>query len=93
MSKLLKKPIRSTVLCVDWHPLNNVLLAAGSADGKARVFSAYIKEVDEKPAPTVWGAKLPFGTVCGEYKSLAGGWVHAVGFSPLGDVLAFASEF
>lgn len=47
MAKQLKKPIRSTVLSVDWHP-NNVLLAAGSADMKARVFSAYIKEVDQK---------------------------------------------
>ncbi|KIJ24947.1 hypothetical protein M422DRAFT_274168, partial [Sphaerobolus stellatus SS14] len=28
VSKLLKKPIRSTVLSIDWHP-NNVLLAAG----------------------------------------------------------------
>jgi len=91
VSKLLKKPIRSTVLSVDWHP-NNVLLAAGSADMKARVFSAYIKEVDEKPAPTVWGSKLPFNTVCGEYSSPAGGWVHTVGFSPSGDVLAFASH-
>ena len=35
------------MLSVDWHP-NNVLLAAGSADAKARVFSAYIKEVDKK---------------------------------------------
>jgi actin related protein 2/3 complex subunit 1A/1B len=47
VSKQLKKPIRSTVLSIDWHP-NNVLLAAGSADMKARVFSAYIKEVDER---------------------------------------------
>jgi hypothetical protein len=47
VSKLLKKPIRSTVLSVDWHR-NNVLLAAGSADMKARVFSAYIKEVDDR---------------------------------------------
>ncbi|KAJ7636016.1 actin-related protein ARPC3 [Mycena polygramma] len=91
VSKLLKKPIRSTVLSVDWHP-NNVLLAAGSADMKARVFSAYIKEVDEKPAASVWGSKLPFNTICGEYASPAGGWVHAVGFSPSGDVLAFASH-
>jgi len=90
-SKLLKKPIRSTVLCVDWHP-NNVLLAAGSADTKARVLSAYIKELDSKPAPTVWGEKLPFNTICGEYSSPAGGWVHAVGFSPSGDLLAFASH-
>jgi len=91
VSKLLKKPIRSTVLSVDWHP-NNVLLAAGSADMKARVFSAYIKDVDKKPAPTYWGEKLPFGTVCGEFASPAGGWVHAVAFSPSGDVLAFASH-
>jgi actin related protein 2/3 complex subunit 1A/1B len=47
ISKQLKKPIRSTVLAVDWHP-NNVLLAAGSSDYKARVFSAYIKDIDEK---------------------------------------------
>jgi actin related protein 2/3 complex subunit 1A/1B len=91
VSKLLKKPIRSTVLSVDWHP-NNVLLAAGSADMKARVFSAYIKEVDERPAASVWGSKLPFNTICGEYASPTGGWVHSVGFSPSGDVLAFASH-
>ncbi|OCH92131.1 WD40 repeat-like protein [Obba rivulosa] len=91
VSRLLKKPIRSTVLSLDWHP-NNVLLAAGSADMKARVLSAYIKDVDKRPAPTVWGEKLPFNTICGEYTSPTGGWVHAVGFSPSGDVLAFASH-
>ena len=110
LARQLKKPIRSTVLSVDWHP-NNVLLAAGSADMKARVFSAYIKDVDKRcvatpslprslimhhassrPAPTVWGEKLPFNTLCGEYTSPSGGWVHAVGFSPSGDVLAFASK-
>jgi actin related protein 2/3 complex, subunit 1A/1B len=47
VSKPLRRPIRSTVLSVDWHP-NNVLLAAGSADMKARVFSAYIKDIDER---------------------------------------------
>ena len=108
VSRLLKKPIRSTVLSVDWHP-NNVLLAAGSADMKARVFSAYIKDVDKRcvvpslfqwppysqlvrPGPCVWGDKFPFNTVCAEYTSHAGGWVHSVGFSPSGDVLAFASQ-
>jgi len=59
---------------------------------KARVFSAYIKDVDKKPLPSVWGEKLPFNTVCGEYSSSSGGWVHSVGFSPSGDVLAFASH-
>ncbi|KAK7694002.1 hypothetical protein QCA50_003578 [Cerrena zonata] len=91
VSRLLKKPIRSTVLSLDWHP-NNVLLAAGSADMKARVLSAYIKDVDKRPSPTVWGEKLPFNTICAEYASHAGGWVHSVAFSPSGDALAFASH-
>lgn len=33
VGKHIKKPIRSTVLSLDWHP-NNVLLAAGCADMK-----------------------------------------------------------
>jgi len=90
-SKQLKKPIRSTVLSIDWHP-NNVLLAAGSADTKARVFSTFLKEVDKKPPANVWGDKFPWNTVCGEYSSPNGGWVHAVGFSPSGDAMAFASH-
>ncbi|KAJ9122415.1 hypothetical protein QFC22_001840 [Naganishia vaughanmartiniae] len=90
-SKHLKKPLRSTVLSIDWHP-NNVLLATGSADAKARVFSAFIKGVDSKPEPTVWGEKLPFNTVCGEFASPNGGWVHDVSFSPSGNLLAFASH-
>ncbi len=47
VAKHLKKPLRSTVLSIDWHP-NNVLLAAGAADMKARVFSAFIKGIDSK---------------------------------------------
>ena len=35
VSKHIKKPLRSTVLSIDWHP-NNYLLAAGSCDFKAR---------------------------------------------------------
>ncbi|MED6245613.1 Actin- protein 2/3 complex subunit 1B-B [Ataeniobius toweri] len=34
--KHIKKPIRSTILSLDWHP-NNVLLAAGSCDFKCRL--------------------------------------------------------
>ena len=47
VSKHVKKPLRSTVLSIDWHP-NNVLIAAGAADAKAYVFSAFIKGVDAK---------------------------------------------
>ncbi len=81
MSKHLKKPIRSTITTVAWHP-NSVLLAAGSTDAHARVFSSFIKGVDERPEPGVWGERLPFNTVCGEYLNNSAGWVHAVAFSP-----------
>ncbi|KAJ2848817.1 Mitochondrial Translation Optimization, partial [Coemansia erecta] len=91
ISKHIKKPIASTVLCVDWHP-NNVLIACGGTDMKARVFSAYIKGVDQKPAPTIWGERLPFNTLCGEFESPSGGWVHSVSFAPDGESLAFASH-
>ncbi|KAK4685233.1 actin related protein 2/3 complex, subunit 1A/1B, partial [Tremellales sp. Uapishka_1] len=91
VSKHVKKPLRSTVLSIDWHP-NNVLLAAGAADAKAYVFSAFIKGIDSKPEPNVWGDRLPFGTICGEFSSPNGGWVHDVAFSPSGDVLAFVSH-
>jgi actin related protein 2/3 complex, subunit 1A/1B len=91
VSKHLKKPIRSTITTVAWHP-NSVLLAAGSTDAHARVFSSFIKGVDQRPEPGVWGERLPFNTVCGEYLNNSAGWVHSVSFSPSGDVLAFASH-
>ncbi|KAL6250549.1 ARP2/3 actin-organizing complex subunit Sop2 [Rhinocladiella similis] len=91
VSKHLKKPIRSTVTTLAWHP-NSVLLAAGSTDSHARVFSGFIKGIDERPEASVWGERLPFNTVCGEYLNDSAGWVHAVSFSPSGDALAFASH-
>ena len=66
VSKHIKKPIRSTVLSLDWHP-NNILIAAGSSDFKARVFSAYIKEIESKPESTNWGKKMPFGNMMAEF--------------------------
>jgi len=42
-----------------------------------RVFSAYIKDVEEKPGPTSWGNKMPFGNVMGEFSSGGcGGKLH-----------------
>jgi len=89
VSKHIKKPIRSTVLSVEWHP-ENILLVAGSSDMKARVFSAWIKGIDAKASNPVWGEKLPFGTICGEFN--AGGWVHGVSFSPSGNAIAYVSH-
>lgn len=91
VAKHIKRPLRSTVLSLDWHP-NSVLIAAGAADMKARVFSAFIKGVDNKPEASVWGERLPFGTVCGEWPTPAGGWAHAASFSPDGNAVAFVGE-
>ncbi|OCK95383.1 structural constituent of cytoskeleton [Cenococcum geophilum 1.58] len=91
VSKHLKKPIRSTITTVSWHP-NSVLLAAGSTDGHARVFSSFVKGVDARPEPSVWGERLPFNTVCGEFLNNTAGWVHSVAFSPSGNALAFAAH-
>ncbi|EEP82974.1 hypothetical protein UREG_07839 [Uncinocarpus reesii 1704] len=88
ISKHLKKPIRSTITTLAWHP-NSVLLAAGSTDSHARVFSSFIKGIDERPQPTAWGERLPFNTVCGEFLNDSAGWVHGCAFSPSGNALAF----
>lgn len=91
VSKHLKKPLRSTITTVAWHP-NSVLLAAGSTDAHARVFSSFIKGVDERPESSVWGERLPFNTVCGEYLNNSAGWVHGCAFSPSGNALAFTAH-
>ena len=71
MSKHIKKGLRSTVTSIDWHP-NNFLIAAGSADFKARVYSAYVKEIEDKPKETPWGKKMPFGNLMGEFSNSGG---------------------
>lgn len=89
VSKHIKKH-KSTVLKVDWHP-NNILLATGSSDFKARIFSAFIKGVDGKPPQTPFGTKLPFGELLSELDA-ASGWVHAIKWSPSGNRLVFAGH-
>jgi len=89
VSKHIKKH-KSTVLKVDWHP-NNIFLATGSTDFKARVFSAYIKGVDQRPPSGPFGSKLPFGELLLELDSTSG-WVHAIKWSPSGNVIAFAGH-
>jgi len=89
VSKHIKKPIKSTISCIDWHP-NNYLIAAGSTDMTCRVFSAYIKDIEQKPSELSWGKKLPFGACLSEYP--VNGWVSAVSFSACGDFLAFSTH-
>jgi len=91
VSKHIRKPIRSTVLSIDWHP-NNVLIACGCADFKARVFSGYIKGIDDKPPSSSWGTKLPFGELLGEFSHSNAGWVHDCIFSPDGESIAYVTH-
>lgn len=93
VSKHLKKPLKSTITALLWHP-NNVLLACGSTDGHVRVFSAFIKGLDAKPEPSVWGSKLPFQTMVGDYANTTAAWIHDVAFNDdgLGNSLAYASH-
>lgn len=91
VSKHIKKPIRSTVTCLDWHP-NNYLIACGSTDFKARVFSGYIKEIESKPEATHWGKKMMFGNLMAEFSNGGGGWVHDVAFSASGTKLLWVGH-
>jgi len=93
VAKHIKRPLRSTITTVDWHP-NNVLLAAGSTDFKVRVFSAYIKDIEQKPSPTEWGAKMPFANLMTEFSNslTGGGWIHSVNFSGDGKRLAWVGH-
>lgn len=93
VSKHIKKPIRSTVTSLDWHP-NNVLLVAGSTDYTARVFSAYIKDIEDQPSPTPWGNRMPLGQLMAEFKTgkQGGGWVNNVSFSGDGNKICWVAQ-
>jgi len=88
VSRHIKKH-KSTVLSIDWHP-SNMLLLTGSSDFKARVFAAYIKGTDDKCVNTPFGDKLNFGDMLGEY--LVSSWVHGVRWSPSGNRFAFVAH-
>ncbi|CAJ0960207.1 unnamed protein product [Ranitomeya imitator] len=72
VSKHIKKSIRSTILSLAWHP-NNILVAAGSCDFYCRIFSTYVKEIEEKPSATLWGSKMPFGEILFERGRMVAG--------------------
>ena len=94
VAKHIKKPLRSTITCLDWHP-NNILLAAGSTDYKVRIFSTYIKDIEAKPVATEWGAKMPFANMMSEFSNSetgGGGWVHDVSFSQDGVKVAWVAH-
>ncbi|KAF5292909.1 hypothetical protein FQR65_LT11161 [Abscondita terminalis] len=93
VSKHIKKPIRSTITSIDWHP-NNVLLVAGSTDYKVRVFSAFIKDIEKVPEPTPWGTKMSLGQLLAEFPNSpsGGGWIHSVSYSPDGNKICWVAH-
>ncbi|PKU35732.1 actin-related protein 2 3 complex subunit 1a [Limosa lapponica baueri] len=64
---------------------------AWNKDRTRKIFSAYIKEVEERPSPTPWGSKMPFGELMFESSS-SGGWVHSICFSASGARVAWVSH-
>ncbi|KOB68309.1 Suppressor of profilin 2 [Operophtera brumata] len=93
VSRHIKKPIRSTITSLDWHP-NNMMVVAGSSDFQVRVFSAYIKDIEDQPEATAWGSKLPLGQLLAEFPNTpsGGGWVHSVSFSADGNKVAWVGH-
>jgi len=91
VAKHIRADIDSTVTCIDWHP-NNILIAAGSTDNKARVVSGYVRGIDNRNdvGSTAFGSKLPFGTKCAEWS--VSGWVQTIKWSPSGNILAWATH-
>jgi len=88
VSKHIKKH-QSTVMKVDWHP-NNALLVTASTDFKCRVFSVFIKGVDKGAPNSPWGNNLPFGELCCEIEST--GWVQSCAWSPSGNLIGFIGQ-
>merc|ERR1712117_161358 len=93
VAKHIKKPLKSTITCLDWHP-NNILITAGSTDFKVRVYSGFIKDIEPKPSATAWGNRMPMGNLMTEFSNSpnGGGWVHAVSFSADGSKLAWVGH-
>jgi actin related protein 2/3 complex subunit 1A/1B len=95
LSKLIKgdkSGINSTITCIAWHP-NNILVAAGGTDSKTRVFSGFVKDLDDRNAVangTAFGSRLPFAALLAEFPT--SGWVHSLAFSPSGTQLAWTTH-
>lgn len=88
----VKDAKRLSVLLLAWHP-EGAILAVGFCDFRARVFSGYVKGIDERPGPGVWGDKFPFGAPLGEFALATGaGWIHDVAFLPSGEAVAFVAH-
>jgi actin related protein 2/3 complex, subunit 1A/1B len=94
VSKMIKKKIKSTVICIAFHPTNGQVLATGCADFKCRLYSTYSADVDGSDASDVvsfpFRRPVEFGEVYAELS--ASSWINAMAWSPSGTTLAYASH-
>jgi len=85
---------KSTVLSVAWSP-NNKFVVTGSTDYKARIFSAFIDNLDDPEDSGgfggIWKEQNKFGAQLAEYEH-AKAWVSAVAWSPNGQRVAFSGH-
>jgi actin related protein 2/3 complex subunit 1A/1B len=90
---MVKKKFKSTVLCCSFHPTNGQLLATGSSDFKCRIYSTFTSDVDNTVNPGPFShtlGPLEFGEAYVELNAL--GWVHAVAWSPSGNVICYSCK-
>lgn len=91
ISKLIKKKIKSTVLCCAFHPTNSQLLAIGSSDFKCKVYSTFTSDIDVNGVNChPFTNPQEFGEIYCEMTSL--GYINAVAWSPSGHTLCYAGH-
>lgn len=86
------KKHKSTVVSVDWSP-NGKFVVTGACDFKARIFSAFVKGIDDEDNSdySFWGKANEFGECLAEFDQ-AKAWVNDVSWSPCGKQIAFTGH-
>lgn len=92
ISKMIKGH-KSTVLTLDWCP-NNKFVVTGATDFKCRIFSAFIKNIDNESDDgygSLWPKQHEFGECLAEFDQ-AKAWVNGVSWAPNGWKVAFVGH-
>ncbi|KAJ0966583.1 hypothetical protein J5N97_023500 [Dioscorea zingiberensis] len=90
VSKRIRKKHNSSVTSVAWHP-NNILIATTSTDGKCRIFSTFMKDLDTRAAGLSSSNDAKFGEQIVQL-DLSFTWTFGVKWSPSGNTLAYAGH-
>ncbi len=94
VSKSIHRKIKSSVICLAFHPKNGQVLATGSTDFKCRIYSTYSADVDGNGPEHVksfpFTTPVPFGETYAELSSNS--WINCLAWSPSGNVLCYAGH-